>query len=665
MQDFLQTSQTENNSDEFNLTSFLVNDSPLAMYTCDKKGHVNFFNPAAAKLWGRSPEIGKDLWCGSWKIFYPDGKLMPADMCPMAQIIKDGVSFESAEMTIERPDHSLRNLLVFPRAILNRENELLGAYNTLVDITDQKSGEEKQAILSAIVESSDDAIISKNLNGIITSWNKGAEKIFGYREDEVVGKHISILIPLALRSEEDIIIGNIKAGNKIDHFPTIRLHKSGRELNISLTVSPIKNAMNKVIGASKIARDISEQLLAEKKIKRNAEQLVILNSISKTISEKLEISSILQHVVEASSKLTGAAFGIFFYNAFTEKGQSMVVSVAGEALESLGDYYLAAQINPSLLESVGKNTFRINDIQNEQGHLSNESIQAVIEKLNLSSYMSVPVRTSSGAVTGGIILGHTKPGMFTDDHEKLIENISSLAAVALYNSKLIEDITALSAKKDEFIALASHELKTPLTSVKGYLQFLRKLTADAAGAPLVEKALLQVDKLHSLIADLLDISRIKAGKLSLNMAEFALADLIDEVIANVAYTVTSHKIVFANKDSEITVLGDHHRLEQVLVNLLTNAIKYSPADTRIWVSLKTIKDTTFVYVKDEGMGLNEEQQKDVFTRFYRAEGTNHIAGLGLGLYLSENIVKQHGGSIGVNSVPGKGAEFWFSIPAKN
>jgi PAS domain-containing protein len=190
----------------------LVMGSPVAIYTCDKNGYVTFYNEAAEKLWGRSPEIGVDLWCGSWKIYYPDGRPMPLDQCPMALTLKGNLFFNGEEIVIERPDNTFLNLLVFPRPLLNDAGESIGAYNTLVDISNQKTGEEKQAILSAIVESSDDAIISKNLNGIITSWNAGATKIFGYTEDEIIGKHISVLIPKQLQAEEEIIISNIKSG---------------------------------------------------------------------------------------------------------------------------------------------------------------------------------------------------------------------------------------------------------------------------------------------------------------------------------------------------------------------------------------------------------------------------------------------------------------------
>src|SRR5690606_16536162 len=138
--------------------------------------------------------------------------------------------------------------------------EVIGACSTLVDITEYKQYEEKQIILSEIVQSSDDAIISKDLNGIIMSWNHGAERVFGYNEAEIIGKSVNTLIPVYLQNEENTIINEIKAGRTIDHYQTIRVAKSGKEIPISLTISPMRNKAGQIIGASKIARDISDKI---------------------------------------------------------------------------------------------------------------------------------------------------------------------------------------------------------------------------------------------------------------------------------------------------------------------------------------------------------------------------------------------------------------------
>jgi signal transduction histidine kinase len=282
--------------------------------------------------------------------------------------------------------------------------------------------------------------------------------------------------------------------------------------------------------------------------------------------------------------------------------------------------------------------------------------------LPVVSYLAVPVISSSGAVIGGLFFGHQEPGVFTIDHEVLVSSIASQAAVALDNSKLFEEVKALSAKKDEFIALASHELKTPLTTIKGYLQVLDRAEKDQASKSFISKMLKQVDKLNALISDLLDVSKVEAGKLKLDLELFDLRALVEEVTETLNYTNKTHQIIFQGEGEAVWIKADKQRMEQVMINLLTNAIKYSPNANRVQISLKQADGEVTITIKDQGMGLTTDQQKQIFTRFYRAEGNANIPGLGLGLYLTKEIIDRHHGKIGVYSLPEKGSEFYFSLP---
>jgi PAS domain S-box-containing protein len=292
--------------------------------------------------------------------------------------------------------------------LFDNNHILTGTISVFQDISEKKHTEIGMRRLAAIVESSDDAIISKTLKGIITSWNRAAEKMFGYKEDEIIGKSIEILIPLSNRQEEKEIISRIKSGQKIEHFETIRVRKDGTEINISLAVSPLKNDKGEIVGASKIARDITKR-------------------------------------VELDNKLR----------------------IYREQLEELNNY------------------------------------------------------------------------------------------------------------KDEFMAMASHELKTPLTVIKANLQLLEFKLLQDPNYEFVNKTMKQVNKLGNLIADLFDISKIQAGQLQLNYSEFDLKDLVEETIGSISHTFVSHKIKTVNGPS-IKIAADYQRLEQVLINILTNAIKYSP-----------------------------------------------------------------------------------------
>jgi PAS domain S-box-containing protein len=255
---------------------------PVAIYTCDKDGHITMFNKAAAELWGREPEIGKDIWCGSWKIFEPDGITpMSFENCPMALTLKKGHAVTGREIIVERPDGQRRWVQPYPEPILDAEGNLIGAVNMLIDISERKQTDNNSAKLAAIVQSSDDAIISKTLDGIITSWNPAAVKMFGYTEFEMIGQHITTIIPTDRLSEEAHIIDRIKKGKRVDHFETQRQTKDGKLIDISLTISPIKDEHGHIVGASKIARDITLQKMLHDALTESEERY-------KQLAEKLE-----------------------------------------------------------------------------------------------------------------------------------------------------------------------------------------------------------------------------------------------------------------------------------------------------------------------------------------------------------------------------------------
>jgi PAS domain S-box-containing protein len=247
---------------------------PAAIYSTDAQGRVTLYNEAAVALLGREPEIGKDLWSSQYKMYRLDGAELPADQCPMAKTLKTGSGVRGEEILITRPDGAQRNILPYPEPLFDVSGKLAGAVNMLVDITERKRSEEATRRLAAIVKFSDDAIISKDLNGIITSWNDSARRIFGYAPEEVIGEPITILIPPDRLDEETQILRAIRKGEPVHHYETIRRCKDGKLVEVALSISPIKNGEGKIVGASKIARDITEQKRAEKELKEAHEEVV-------------------------------------------------------------------------------------------------------------------------------------------------------------------------------------------------------------------------------------------------------------------------------------------------------------------------------------------------------------------------------------------------------
>ncbi len=244
-------------------TERLLEALPVAVYTTDAEGSITFYNQAAAEFWGYRPELGMK-WCGSFRLFWPDGSPLPHDECPMAIALKEGRAVRGYEALAERPDGTRVPFVPYPTPLRDASGRVTGAINVLVSLGDRKEAEGLAARLAAIVTSSDDAIISKTLGGIVTSWNAGAARIFGYEADEMIGQHITRLIPAELQDEENVIISKLRAGERIDHYETVRVAKDGRRLDISLTVSPMRGETGEVIGASKVARDITDKKQAEK-----------------------------------------------------------------------------------------------------------------------------------------------------------------------------------------------------------------------------------------------------------------------------------------------------------------------------------------------------------------------------------------------------------------
>src|SRR4051794_9771211 len=243
----------------------LLETLPVAAYGTDAEGRLTWFNRAASELCGRVPQLGTDRWCVTCHLYSPDGRVLPPDQHPLALALRGGEAPAGAEYIGERPDGTRFCFSAYPAVVRDPAGNVTGGLNVLIPRQDHTRPEQRERpddanlLLSAIVDSSDDAIISKDLNGVITSWNQSAQRLFGYTAAEAVGQHVAtLLIPEDRQGEEPEILARLRRGERVHHFETKRKRKDGTLLDISLTISPVKDSTGKVIGASKIARDVSD-----------------------------------------------------------------------------------------------------------------------------------------------------------------------------------------------------------------------------------------------------------------------------------------------------------------------------------------------------------------------------------------------------------------------
>lgn len=532
--------------------------------------------------------------------------------------VKNGERIKHYETVRKTKDGNKVDISLTASPLRGSNTNVMGMSIIARDISVQKLLNEKQAVLSAIVNSSDDAIISKTLDGTIISWNPAAEKMFGYSESEAIGNNISIIIPPERLQEEQTILENVRKGLKIDHFRTVRIAKNKRKIKISLTVSPIKDQEGNIIGASKIARDISDQKLAEEK---QATLAAIVSS-----SDDAIISKTLFGIITSWNQAATKMFG------YTE------AEVIGR--------HISIIIPPDRMD---EETMIIENIRSGKKIKHFETVRVAKDgrELNISLTVS-PIRNKAGKIIGA---------------SKIARDITEKMQIEKQRILYTEKLKQLNKYKDEFMTMASHELKTPLTIIKANLDIMELKMQQDENLLFVENTLKQVEKLNKLISDLLDISKIQAGKLELKLADFDMIGLLKEMIHNMQPT-TEIKILLKNADDTLPAYGDRDRIGLVIINLLGNAVKYSPNSKEIKVNAFRSEDAIIVGIEDKGIGIPPDDLTNIFTRFYRVSGiTSTFTGSGIGLYIASQIISRHGGKIWAVSQLKKGSTFYFSIPA--
>jgi PAS domain S-box-containing protein len=644
----------------------LAETSEDAIISTDLDGIVRSWNRAAERLYGYSADalVGQSILT----IVPPNRIKEEQDIIRRVQAgerIRDFMTIRSRHDGV----HVAVSLIASP--ISDPSGAVTGVLRIDRDAGSRALAERGARRLAAIVQSSDDAIISKDLNGIVTSWNGAAERLFGYAAEEILGESIRKIIPQDRQSEEDEVLAKIRRGERVEHFETIRQRKDGRLVPISLSVSPVLDAEGRVIGASKIARDISDQLRLQALAQEQAAITEKLAQVGAVVASTLELEAAVQKVTDVATELTHAEFGAFFYevNDAQDGETDMLYTLSGAPKEAFANFPHSRAT--ALFDATfrGESVLRLDDVTKDPRYGQNPpDFGQPAGHLPMRSYLAVPVKAPSGEVLGGLFLGHSQVGMFTEKHEQLATGVGSWASVALQNAHLYIEARDANRMKDEFLAVLSHELRTPLNAIVGYARLLRR------GILLGEKATRGIETLErnamsltQIVEDVLDVSRIIAGKIQLELEPVELPLLLHNAIATVQPAADAKGLSLQTTiDPRVGfVSGDPNRLQQVVWNLLTNAVKFTPPLGQVQVRLESVGSQVELVVSDTGIGIEPQFLPHVFERFRQAEGgtARKTGGLGLGLAIVRHIVELHGGVVLASSAgAGQGATFRVRLP---
>ncbi len=502
----------------------LIDCLPAGTYTCDSEGLITCFNRHAEQLWGRTPKLNDpvDRYCGSFKLYLANGQPIQHDECWMARALKTGRSFNSEEIIVERPDGSRLTILAHANPIHDAQGQLVGALNVLVDISDRKRAEEDQALLAAIIESSDDAIVSKALDGSILSWNRGAERLYGWTAEEVAGKSIMLIIPPDRRDEELEILSRLRRGERIDHFETVRLTRDGHRRNISLTVSPVRDRAGRIFAASKVARDITARKQAEASLVALKDELAAqlsdlrqLQDMSVRLSTTLDLEPILEQTLRTAATIENTSMGLL---AVRDQYQNELR--VGASL-GLTERFLNKLQN--LLADGGfcgicfKERRRV-IIEDTETDLQFETLKQLARDEGFGAMHCTPLITRSGTILGVLTTLFRRPHRPSNREMQLIDLCGRQAVDFIENARLYAQLCEADRRKDEFLATLAHELRNPLAPLSNSLHLL-KLTDDLSPEvqrirDLMER---QVNHMVRLVDDLMEVSRITRGKIELRV----------------------------------------------------------------------------------------------------------------------------------------------------
>jgi PAS domain S-box-containing protein len=604
-----------------------------AVITTDVKARITSLNAVAESVtgWAQAEALGQPLDA----VFHivNEETRQPVEN-PASRALREGVVVGLANHTVlirKQGDEVPIDDSAAP--IRDDEGRVSGCVLVFRDVTAQRRAAQEKAsqldaarLLASIVASSDDAIVSKSLDGIIRTWNSGAERVFGFTAAEAVGRHISIVIPPERLAEEDHIIATLKAGQRIEHFETERVRKDGRRLQISLTVSPLKDDAGNVVGASKIARDVTDRKRAE----ADRQMLVALVENSTDFIGMCDLQGVPFFVNRAGLQMVGLddleeARRMPVQSFFFPEDQAKIVQ----------------EFFPSVLE---------------RGH-GEIDVRFRHFKTGEPRWMAYKVLTLPDAAGRPVVFATVSRDV--TERRQLTDDLRKLAA----------DLSEADRRKNEFLAMLAHELRTPLAPISNAVRTLRVGRSDGkAVRPMLDMLDRQVAQMSRLVDDLLDLSRVTRGKIALRKNDVELAPIVEQAVeaARAKYGGMNHTLTVTLPPGPVFLTADPARLAQVVGNLLNNACKFTDPGGQVWLTVLHEGPEVIIRVRDNGIGIADEQLPHLFQMFTQVDTSLERTrdGLGIGLTLVKALSEMHGGRVAVRSEGlGRGSEFEVRLPA--
>ena len=625
------------------------------------EGVIVSWNRGAQRIYGYSEEevIGRSI-----SLLVPPDR--PDELQEILGAIRRGEPVDHFETVRTRKDGGLIDISLTVSPLKNSAGDIIGASTIARDITRRKRAEEEQQRLSSIVEFSDDAIIGKTLEGVIVSWNRGAQRVYGYSEEEVVGRSISLLVPPDRPDELREILETIKRGDLVDHFETVRIRKDGGLIDISLTVSPLKNSAGDIIGASTIARDITRRKRAEEEQQRLAEENATISEIGRIISSSLDIGEVYEGFAKEMNKLVDFD-RISIDTIDHERGLAVVKYIYGEEAQGY---------NPGITFSWQGD--RVQELSSGN-ILITEDADPVSTSLDfLTGFRSdalVPL-ISRGRIIGIMVLRSRRAGAYGPRERVLLERLANLIGPAVDNGSLYEEavlaeqelarqaqeLSRSNTELEQFAYVASHDLQEPLRMVSSYVQLLSRRYKDKLDSDADDFIGFAVDgaaRMQVLINDLLTYSRV--GTQGRPFEPTDCNNIIRRVIDDLTGIIGDAGATVVYDDLP-TISCDATQMGQLFQNLVANALKFRSEDPpKIRVSAEG-RDGEWVFsVRDNGIGIAPDYFEQIFLIFQRLHNRSEYSGTGIGLAVCKKIVERHGGRIWVDSEHGKGSNFHFTL----